>query len=192
MFGWITNCDVHMNRHHAFASFSSSPSPLGGPGLSRNEGPLGHWPGEGPGRRLEERPAHRVPRLAGQGCHHHRPGSPEGREHECHADTAAGPFFRRILRVGQGLSSQPGFASRTPPAAGPSLHELWRLFRQVLGYFVLACGVAFWLYWVPTKLYNEHENFLAEKLEGDSVTSKSKFCLFLCCAAEDAMTNRSS
>ena len=89
-------------------------------------------------------------------------------------------------------AASPASPAAPPPAAGPSLHELWRLFRQVLGYFVLACGVAFWLYWVPTKLYNEHENFLAEKLEGDSVTSKSKFCLFLCCAAEDAMTNRSS
>lgn len=69
-----------------------------------------------------------------------------------------------------GKVSAAGLASPAapPPAAGPSLHRLWRLFRQVLGYFVLACGVAFWLYWVPTKLYNEHENFLAEKLEGRS------------------------
>ena len=103
------HCDVHMNRQNSFLSLSSSPSPLGGPGLSRNEGPVGHWPGEGPGRFLE-RPTHHFPRLAGQCCHHHCPGSPEG-EHECHADTVAGPS--RILRVGQ------GFASCTPSSCRP-------------------------------------------------------------------------
>ena len=64
------------------------------------------------------------------------------------------------------VAAQAQAPAAPPPTTGPSAHDVWRLFRQLLGYGVLACGAAFWAYWVPVKLHSEHEKFLAEKLEG--------------------------
>ena len=68
------------------------------------------------------------------------------------------------------VATQPQPAQPTPaappPAPGPSAQDIWRFCRQVLGYAVLAYGVAFWVYIVPSKIHSEHEQFLAEKLEG--------------------------
>mmetsp|Transcript_16375 Transcript_16375/g.38775 ORF Transcript_16375/g.38775 Transcript_16375/m.38775 type:complete len:746 (-) Transcript_16375:25-2262(-) len=61
----------------------------------------------------------------------------------------------------------PAAAAPPPTAApGPSPADVWRVFRQVLGYTVLAFGIALWAYWMPALLYSEHEKFLSENLEG--------------------------
>ncbi|CAJ1328436.1 unnamed protein product [Effrenium voratum] len=59
-------------------------------------------------------------------------------------------------------------AAPTPAPTGLMLKTLWRGLRTALGYAVLACGIAIWVYWIPSLLYEEHQKFLADNLEGRS------------------------
>eukprot|EP00913_Durusdinium_trenchii_P015125 g14186.t1 len=67
------------------------------------------------------------------------------------------------------FSQVPAGAAPAPTTApGPKAQEIWRGTRLLIGYFVLASGIALWLYWIPKLVYTEYQNFQAEDLEGRS------------------------
>lgn len=59
-------------------------------------------------------------------------------------------------------------AAPTPVPTAVLLQRLWRGVRLVIGYGVLASGLALWLYWIPKLLYAEQQLFEANNLEGRS------------------------
>ena len=82
----------------------------------------------------------------------------------------AQPRLRKTQLLDVRFSQDPGVAAPAPTAVPTAviLQQLWRGIRSLIGYGVLACGLALWTYWIPNLLYAEHQKFLSDNLEGRS------------------------